>query len=76
MRAERLERLTNQQRAKIKEVEVAEMAARLNPRTRSQNGRISVASTSLSRRQWIVRSKSFPVRKLLEMPTRAMRKKT
>ena len=73
---ERLGRLAAQQRAEIKEVEVAEMATRLNPRTKSQNGKISMASISLSSRQWTVRSKPFSVRKLLEMPTRAMRRKT
>ena len=43
---------------------------------KSRNGRISVASTSLSRRQWIVRSKPFSVRKLLKMATRVMRRKS
>ena len=35
MRSERLRRLAAQQRAEIKEVEVAEMATRLNPRKKS-----------------------------------------
>ena len=76
MRAERLGRLSAQQRAEIKEVEVAEIATRQSPMTRSQNGRISLASTSSSRRQWIIRSKPFSVRKLLEMTTRVMRRKS